>query len=90
MGNGKAIDTVADAPMSDKELIQLLTLAAKELNRRLESGSGFCRAAAKVDSKAGDVVNVEPVDPNTELCNALFATSAATQAAIIANGCAGA
>lgn len=76
--------------MSDKELIQLLTLAAKELNRRLESGSGFCRAAAKVDSEVGAVVDVEPVEPNTELCDSLFAVSAATQAAIIANGCAGA
>jgi hypothetical protein len=90
MEHSKASDTVTHEPMSDKELIQLLTLAAKELNRRLEFGSGFCRAAAKAGSEAGDVVDVEPVDPNTELCNALFATSAATQAAIIANGCAGA
>lgn len=86
MGKSEAGNNEANEPMNDAELKKLLHLVANELNARLERG-GF------VACKKPDQVSVEDAvqsGMDVELCNALFAASAATQAAIIANGCAGA
>lgn len=71
--------------MSDAELKKLLHLVANELNARLERKSFV---ACKVPGQASVEDAVQP-GIDVELCDALFAVSAATQAAIIANGCAG-
>ena len=83
-------DSSTTEPMSDKELKRLLHLVANELNARLsrgDSGQGVCKKP--LDETVEDSSQVES-GMDTELCDALFAVSAATQAAIIANGCAGA